>query len=68
MSDFLNEILDENKLNTADLLLEHAESIIGNNIIHEVVYSVDYISGVVIIRWVNGKLHEVRKIENIYDY
>ena len=41
---------------------------IGNNIIHEVVYSVSYINGVVIIRWVNGKLHAVRKIENIYDY
>lgn len=36
MSDFLNEILDENKLNTAGLLLEHAESIIGNNIIIKV--------------------------------
>ena len=36
MSDFLKEIIDENKLDNCNDLLDRAESIIGNNIILEV--------------------------------
>lgn len=36
MADFLNEVVNQNKLNESNSLLDHAESIIGTNIITQV--------------------------------
>lgn len=36
MADFLNEVVNQNKLNESNSLLDHAESIIGTNIIIQV--------------------------------
>ena len=36
MSDFLNELINSNKLKECDVLLEHAEDIIGKNIVDRI--------------------------------
>lgn len=42
--------------------------IVGDNIVHEAIYDVPYINGIILVRWINGELNEVRNIEGIYDY
>ena len=41
---------------------------VGENTVREMVYNVFYINGVVIIRWINGELQDVKAVEDLYDY